>query len=123
MMSGRVVPEWVGKTPDSAIPPRVKLRIIDRQSGKCMECYRLFDAKLKPEFDHRPALINGGENREGMIEAVCIQCHARRTTSDVKEKAKISRLKTSFLSLKKTKKPPSKYKRKLDGTVVLRDST
>ena len=119
----RSLPEWIGEKPETSIPNRVQLRIVDRQSGKCMECYRVFDPKLKPVFDHRPALINGGENRESCIEAVCFQCHALRTKSDVSEKAKINRLKTSFLSLKKEKKPKSKWKRKVDGTVVLREPT
>jgi 5-methylcytosine-specific restriction endonuclease McrA len=47
----------------------------------------LFGLKLHPQFDHRPALINGGQNRESMIEAVCAQCHLHRTGEDAKEKA------------------------------------
>jgi hypothetical protein len=39
-------------------------------------------------MDHRPALVNGGENREGMIEAVCATCHLDRTRQDQGEKAR-----------------------------------
>jgi 5-methylcytosine-specific restriction enzyme A len=34
-MTGRSIPEWIGKTPDSKIPPRVKLRIWERYEGRC----------------------------------------------------------------------------------------
>ena len=34
-MTGRSVPEWIGKTPDSAIPNAVKLRIWFREGGRC----------------------------------------------------------------------------------------
>ena len=34
-MIGRAVEEWIGKTPDSKVPDRVKLRIWERECGRC----------------------------------------------------------------------------------------
>lgn len=85
-MTARPLDEWIGSD-GQAIPPRVKVRIALRQEGRCDGCRRKFDTRLKPEFDHRPALINGGENRESKIVAVCSACHSERTADDISEKS------------------------------------
>jgi hypothetical protein len=102
----RDCPEWHGKTDSAAIPPRVKLRIVERGGGCCTgPCHRTFDVKLKPQFDHRPALINGGEHRESMIFAVCPECHSTRTRLDIAAKALTARIKKDRIGAK----PPSQY--------------
>lgn len=118
-MTARLIPEWIGKTPGSTIPPRVKLRIVESQDGYCAgPCHRTFDAKLKPEFDHRPALINGGENRESMIVAVCRECHSMRTKLDVMAKSLTARIRKKSLGLR----PATKFRgwRKFNGDIVWR---
>jgi hypothetical protein len=107
----RAVAEWIGATPDTAIPDRVKLRILARQDDRCEGCTRKFDGKLKPVFDHRPALINGGQNRESMIEAVCTTCHAPRTRADVAEKSKVAAIQRKH----KLRKETSRGFRRPDG--------
>lgn len=121
----RSVEEWVGASADSAIPDRVKSRILSRQMDNCDGCGRALGLKLKAEFDHRPALINGGQNRESMIVAVCHECHGGRTQADVAEKAIVYRQRIKHLGIKKSSRPmpgskASKFKRKMDGSVVLR---
>jgi len=86
----RSVPEWIGKTPDTKVPTRVKLRILDREKSVCHECDQPIHSTDKPEFDHRPALINGGENQESKIFPVHVKCHKQRTAKDVAEKAKVA---------------------------------
>lgn len=107
--TGRAVPEWIGMHPDSAIPDRVKLRIFDRQGGRCDGCKRKFDAKLPPEYDHRPALKNSGQNRESMIFAVCHECHSARTRDDVAEKSETTSIRLKFI----LKKEPKGWGRKV----------
>lgn len=121
-MSERQVPEWIGATADSAIPPRVKVRITLRQNGRCDGCQRKFDPKLKPEFDHRPALVNGGQNRESMIVAVCHECHSARTKEDVAEKSKVRTLQAKRFGIHKSSRPmpgskASGIRKRMDGTV------
>lgn len=102
-MTARSVSEWIGKSPDSKIPPRVMVRIYDRERGICHECKLPLKGK-KWNADHRPALINGGENRESMIFPVCLPCHKLRTAKDVAEKAKTAALKLADIGAKEPSK-------------------
>jgi 5-methylcytosine-specific restriction protein A len=98
----RTVKEWIGKTPDAKIPDEVKLRIVLRGEGKCAgPCKRKFGPKLTPEFDHRPALCNGGEHRESQIFAVCFECHLDRTKEDLSARAKTKRMQKTYFGIKR----------------------
>lgn len=119
----RAVEEWIGKTDDTAIPPRVKDRILKTQDGCCKGCGREFTAITRPAFDHIRALINGGENREGNLQALCDLCHQPKTAEDVAEKARVARKKGKHFGFTKTKRliPGSKgsgMRKRLDGTVI-----
>ena len=124
----RPVPEWIGKTDTTAPPPRVKLRIIDRQGGLCAACDRkLGMAGETVEFDHIVALILGGENRETNLQALCGMCHGAKTRQDVAQKAQDAKRKASRYGVKAAPRNPipgskaSRWKRKMDGTVIPRD--
>lgn len=87
-MTARSVPEWIGKTPDSKVPRHVRLRIFDREGGKC----HLSGRKIMPgdawDLDHKVALINGGEHRESNLFPALRDKHRKKTAEDVAEKAK-----------------------------------
>lgn len=125
--SGRSVPEWVGRTPDSAPPPRVKLRVLERHNYICFWSKEQIKPGDKVEFDHAIALILGGENRESNLVPALAHEHKVKTRKDVLEKVKRAKaLKKSYgLSKPKTKPMPfgrtSPFKKKMDGTVVRRD--
>lgn len=123
----RKVSEWIGKTDDTAIPDRVKLRILDRQGFECALTGVAFGPKLKPEFDHAIPLRMGGENRESNLQALINVAHKTKTADDRKDIAKSDRIRKARMGIKATSKatmPGSKnhkFKRKIDGTVVLRN--
>lgn len=124
----RTVKEWIGKRDETQAPPRVKARIINRQDGICgCGCgVKLGMAGEAIEFDHEVALINGGENREGNLRALRRPCHRTKTNEDVAEKSKVARKRAKHLGLRKPKSTipgsrGSKWKRRMDGTVVRRD--
>ena len=124
----RSVPEWIGAKPETALPPRVKARVVYEQDGICAcGCgVKLGMAGEAIEFDHVLALINGGENREGNIQALRKVCHRQKTTSDVRLKAKAARVYKKNLGLNTPKSPlpagrNSPFKRKIGGRTVLRD--
>lgn len=123
-MTGRSVPEWIGRTPDTPIPPRVKLRIWEREGGRCY----LSGKKIMPgdafQYEHVIALCNGGENRESNIKLALTAKHREKTAKDVAEKKKVARVRAKHLGLHKPKSALShtKFKRKMDGTVVHRDT-
>lgn len=126
-MSARSVTEWIGKSPETSVPARVKIRIIDAQNGKCgCGCgVKLGMAGEVIEFDHITALINGGENRESNLRALRKRCHKSKTAQDVAEKSTVARKRKKALGLQPAKSsiPGSKgsrWKRKIDGTVVPR---
>jgi 5-methylcytosine-specific restriction endonuclease McrA len=95
----RAAKEWIGKSDDEAIPPRVKDRIFARHGGKCAICTRSCSPRLPPASDHIRALINGGSNRESNLQLLCVQCHAGKTKLDVAEKAIIYRKRVKHLGL------------------------
>lgn len=121
----RSVPEWVGKTDDDPIPPRVRLRVFDRFDGFCHLSGRKIRAGEPWDCDHRIALANGGEHRESNLVPVLKEPHRLKTKEDVAEKSRVAKRRKSFLGIKKPSRFPgaktSRWKKKMDGTVVRRD--
>lgn len=116
----RKVPEWIGKTDNSAIPPRVKLRIFDKYDGKCYKTR----VKLRPgeyDFDHIIALCNGGENREENLAPIWREKHREKTRDDVAQKAKTDRIRKKFLGMNPKKEKPRFY-RGVGGKVMDRET-
>jgi hypothetical protein len=118
-------PEWIGKTDDDPVPPRVKIRIFLKFAGICCECGLRIGGK-RWICDHRIALINGGENRERNLGPIHEDCSKTKTAVDVAEKAVVYKKTAKALGVKLKRSKPfpgsraSKWKRKLDGTVVRR---
>ncbi len=120
----RTIDEWRGKTDDTKAPPRVRARIFLAHDGICF----LTKRKIMPadywELDHRVALINGGENREGNLVPVLRDAHRIKTRTDVLEKSKVARMRNKHIGIKKRStfacSRDSKFKRKMNGEVVLR---
>jgi 5-methylcytosine-specific restriction protein A len=96
---GRSVEKWVGGTDDTAIPPRVRLRIFDRARGRCQNCNRKLRAVDRWEVDHIVAIINGGANREDNFQCLCDWCHSAKTGADVAQKAKSDRIRKRHLGV------------------------
>lgn len=112
----RTVAEWIGKTDDSAIPPRVRDRVCLRYNDHCIICVRKIGGKLRAELDHITPLILGGQHRESNLRLVCNECHKVKTAFDVKLKAKVARVRKRHLGLKKPR-TITRW-RKFDGTAV-----
>lgn len=104
----RTIPEWIGKTPDTAIPPRVKLRVFEAHGGICHISRRKIRAGEPWQCDHVQALINGGLNRESNLAPALVDAHKAKTALDVDEKAKTTRIREKFLGIypKPTRKIP-----------------
>lgn len=122
---GRSVPEWIGASADSPIPDRVRTRVFIRFNGVCQECKVKITTK-RWVCDHRKAIINGGENRERNLGPIHEACDRNiKTPADVKIKAKTYRMQKRHLGLRKRStfacSKTSKWKKKIDGTVELRN--
>lgn len=123
----RSVPEWIGKTDETSAPTRVQARIIMAQGGICAcGCGVKLGLGERIEFDHKIALILGGENRESNLQALRQPCHRVKTNQDVAQKSVEARKRNKHLGIHKPKSRlpggrNSKWKMKIGGGSVLRD--
>jgi len=118
-MTARTVPEWIGKSPDTAAPPRVRLRVFEAHGGTCHITGRKITAADKWDLDHITALCNGGENREANLAPAIREAHREKTAQDVATKARDRRIKQKHLGI-----APRKRKipgRRFDGTPIWGD--
>ncbi len=122
----RAVPEWIGANDDTPAPARVRLRVFERCQGKCGICDRSIRAGERWTLEHVIAICNGGPNAESNLDITCCNCLAAKNAADVAEKAKIARVRSKHIGIKATSRHPmpgsrrSRFKRKLDGTTILR---
>lgn len=100
----RAVDLWVGKTDDQAVPPRVRLRVFEREGGICWLSKRKIMAGEKWELDHKVALINGGRHAEDNLAPALVGPHREKTKADVALKAKTARIKARHLGIKPSKR-------------------
>lgn len=125
-MSRNVGP-WRGAADDTPIPPRVRMRVFEAYGGLCHCCGTPIAGKPF-DIDHVVPLIMGGSNSEGNLAPILRDHHRDKTRADVAAKAKVARMKARHLgvSARQASRPMpgsrgSKWKRKMDGTVVRRD--
>lgn len=102
----RSVKEWKGKTDDSPVPDRVRLRVLKKFNECCAKCERKIASGVKWICDHIVALINGGENREQNLQPLCTWCEPDKTAADVAVKSKTYDLRRkSFLPREAKSRP------------------
>ncbi|AUX76367.1 HNH endonuclease [Sinorhizobium fredii] len=117
----RSVEEWIGKHDDQKVPPRVRLRVFEREGGICYLTGRKIDpVRDEWELEHKIALILGGEHRESNLFPALREPHRRKTAVEMKVKSKIAKVRKKHLGIKKPKSSLSnpRFKRCMDGTVV-----
>lgn len=105
----RAVPEWIGKTDDTPAPPHVRLRIFEREKGRCHISGRKIGPADKWDLDHKKALCNGGENRESNLFPALRDKHKEKSAEDVAERAAVAALRSKHLGIKKVKRPFPKH--------------
>ncbi len=112
----RQVEEWRGKTDDTPIPARVKLRVFEKYNGVCY----LSGVKIRPgdkwEIEHVQALCNGGEHREENMAPALVGAHKAKTAADRAIKAKNDRVRKRHLGIKKPR-TMTRW-RKFNGEIV-----
>lgn len=125
-MIGRSVDEWVGSSPDAKIPNRVRLRVFERHGGICHLSGRKIRAGEAWDCDHVIALCNGGTHSESNLAPALRDKHREKTAQDVKERAKVDRIRKRAIGLAKPKGRPmpgskaSGLRKRMDGTVERR---
>ena len=98
-LTGRTVPEWIGKSADSKPPKSVLDRLFLRQGGKCAISGRKIRPGETTHADHIKALKDGGENREGNLQLVLADAHRVKTSAENTSRAKEKRLRLKHAGL------------------------
>lgn len=97
----RAVKEWIGKTDDTPVPPRVKDRVFDKHGGICHISKRKIRDGEPWDAEHVVAIINGGQNRESNLAPALRDKHLIKTRQDVALKARNYRKRKSVRGIKK----------------------
>lgn len=95
----RAVPLWVGSSDDAKVPARVRLRVFNREGGRCWISGRKIMAGDQWDLDHKVALINGGSHSEDNLFPALRDKHREKTSADVAEKAKTDRIAKKHLGI------------------------
>jgi 5-methylcytosine-specific restriction enzyme A len=116
----RTVPEWIGKTPDTPVPPRVRLRVLKAFGEKCADCTRPITPGVAWTCDHIKALINGGENRERNLRPLCDEvCNPKKNETDVGEKSKVYKKRAAYFGVKPRRSRPMPGGRKSNIKITM----
>ena len=95
----RSVDEWIGKTDDAKVPPRVRLRIFERENSIC----HITGRKIQPgeawQLEHKVALILGGEHRETNLFPALVEPHKKKTAEEMKVKAKTDAVRKKHIGI------------------------
>jgi len=120
----RSLPEWIGATQDTPVPPRVRLRVKERAEHRCQNCTRPIVAGERWVADHIVAIVNGGENRERNLQLLCDWCDRNvKTPADVAQKSKEYEIRAKHNGVRPKQARPlpgtraSGIRRRMDGTV------
>jgi len=96
----RATPEWIAKHDDQKVPPKVRQRVFDRHGGICHLTGRQIQPGEPWELEHVHAIILGGEHRESNLAPALKEAHKRKTATEMKVKAKVSRTRQKHIGVK-----------------------
>lgn len=99
----RAVPAWIGANDNSPVPPRVKVRVWEREAGRCHRCQRKIPVGDAWIIEHRIAIINSGANAEPNLCLTCSWCKPLKDAEDVALKAKTYAVKSKHILPKERK--------------------
>ncbi len=103
----------------------VKLAAWKRSGGCCEDCGRKIFPGDGPEYDHIIADEHGGGNGLDNCQVLCAWCHKPKTRADMKVTVRGRKARARHANADKPSRPmpgsrKSKWKKRVDGTVVLR---
>ena len=101
-----------------------RIRIFDSADGICHICQTKIHTGEAWQADHILPLALGGEDNEKNMAPAHEKCHLGKTKVDISRTRKADRQRAKHLGIKKKSTIPgsknSRWKKKLDGTVVER---
>ena len=121
-----VEPTELGTTQRARLSSRVRLAIWERAKGICVLCERRIEGvRERWIIEHIRALELGGADEPDNMGPAHETCAAAKTRNDHQRAAKAKRQKIQYLGAAKTKRRlpcgrQSRWKKKIDGTIVPR---
>lgn len=105
----RAVKEWVGKTPDTPAPDRVRMRVWERQKGACA----ITGVKIRPgdkkRLDHKTPVADwtgeGHGNRESNLQWILDAPHKEKTKAEAGLRKKVRATASAHAGVRK---PPER---------------
>jgi 5-methylcytosine-specific restriction endonuclease McrA len=105
-MTARSVPEWIGKTPDTKVPARVRLRIFENHGGICHISKRKIGPSDLWDLDHVIPLKDGGEHRETNMRPGIREAHRLKTAHENADRAIANRKRRKAIGIRPTARNP-----------------
>jgi 5-methylcytosine-specific restriction endonuclease McrA len=121
-----VEPSDLRTTQRARLSPRARLAIWEQAKGICVLCDRPIDGvRERWIIEHIRALELGGEDKPDNMGPAHEACARAKTRDDHQRAAKAKRQKIRHLGADQTKRPlpygrQSRWKKKIDGTIVPR---
>ena len=122
-----VAPNDVGTTRRRKLTPHQRLAIWERARGVCVLCEQAIDGvRQRWIIEHLRALELGGLDEPDNMGPAHETCGCRKTQDDHRRTAKAKRQKIHHLGAAQSKRPmpcgrQSRWKKRLDGTIVPRE--
>lgn len=112
----------VEATPRKAMTPKRRLGVFNAADGRCQSC----QTKLQPGWavDHIVPVWMGGADEASNWQALCVPCHALKTSGDQSAIAKVKRIHARQDGTRRERSAiPSRgfdkrFRKRMDGTVV-----
>lgn len=109
-----------------SISKKERVEIFNERNGKCHICGQKIHPQEKWDIEHIIPLALGGADSGDNLDLAHQSCHKDKTKADVGRLAKAKRQARYHAGKKLSKSPlpcgkSSKWKRKLDGSLVKRD--
>lgn len=107
--------------------PARRLRLFEAHEGICHICHEKIDGTREAwDVEHIIPIAMGGEDDESNAAPAHVRCHTGKTSKDRKQIAKANRVRAKHQGAYRSRSTipgskSSKFKRKIDGSVVLRD--
>lgn len=100
----RAVVEWIGASDDAKVPPRVRLRVLERYERRCYLSGRPIAEGDRWELEHVVAMCNGGEHRESNLAPALVDPHREKSRDDVRQKSRNYKRRLTAAGIKKSKR-------------------
>jgi 5-methylcytosine-specific restriction protein A len=101
-----------------------RVRVFDAAGGICHLCQTKIHVGERWEVEHVKPLSMNGADDEGNMAPAHVSCHRVKTSAEAGPRAKADRARARHLGIRPKSKFPcsrdSKFKKTLDGRVILR---